>query len=78
MYAKVQSPAKEGSTKPPKIGGGAAGGGEPPPARMNTGSSDFLKLFSPMADQMAEAAAQPRPASTTGDASCNASAFSNP
>ena len=73
MFAKVHSPAKEGSAKPPKAGGGVAGGGEAPPARLSTGSSEFLKLFSPMADQMAEAAAQPRPASTTGDASANVS-----
>ena len=78
VFAKVQSLAKEGSAKPPKAGGGAAGGGEAPAARLSTGSSEFLKLFSPMADQMAEAAAQPRPASTTGDAGCNASAYPKP
>lgn len=70
MWLQVQSPAKEGSAKPPKASAGAQGGA--PAARLSTGSSEFLKLYSPMADRMAEAAAQSRPASTTGAAHRNA------
>lgn len=60
MKLQAHSPTVEEVEKPmrrPKVS---------TPTHLNAGSAEFMKLYSPMADRMAEAAARSRPASTAG------------
>ena len=61
MYVQANSPSVEDAEKPvrrPKVS---------TPTHLNAGSAEFMKLYSPMADRMAEAAGKSRPTSTAGD-----------